>query len=503
MARILSFAELKSLRTRFPKKKIVHCHGVFDLFHYGHLLHLRSARMYGDILVVTVTPDRFVNKGPGRPVYSDQQRAVMIASLDFVDFVAVNASATAVDPIRALRPHVYVKGPDYRDKQKDITGGILAEEDAVRAGGGRLVFTQDPVQSSTELINRYFSRWDDDQRGAIETVRRSVGADETLRLIDALAKTRVLVVGEPIVDSYVFCQAEAVSSKSPTVSARFLSQEDHAGGSLAIANHLASLGCEVTLMITHGGEPYFESLLKSKLYKRVRLIAHALKDVPTPRKTRFLTPFRTQHVFELTNLRHDQWARNDPDGFSRRMIKEARTNDLVIVADFGHGLFEGQALDAVSRIRKFVALNVQTNSGNLGFNMFTKHGDYDYLSIDERECRLAMHDRVTPVLDLARKAVRERIRRPTSITLGSGGSVFFDSKRREHRSPIFFKDAVDTTGAGDAYFTITSLLARHNAPAPLIPFIGNCFAGLKTRMLGNKAAVSKIDLVRTVSSMLK
>src|SRR5437868_6691263 len=98
---------LAGLRTQ--GKKIVQCHGVFDLLHIGHIKHLEAARKYGDLLVVTLTPDRFVNKGPHRPAFPERLRAEALASLACVDFVAINEWPTAVETIQRLRPDFFVK----------------------------------------------------------------------------------------------------------------------------------------------------------------------------------------------------------------------------------------------------------------------------------------------------------------------------------------------------------------------------------------------------------
>lgn len=503
MGKIIDFNGLEKIRERHSGQRIVHCHGVFDLLHFGHLMHLRSAKKHGEVLVVTVTRDRDVNKGPERPHHSERQRAMMLAALEDVDYVAVNKSQKALVAILSLRPDFYVKGPDYRDKQRDITGAIFEEEDAVRSIGGKLVFTDDESLSSTELINRHFRDWDEAQYEAIERVKAVSSLDEVLEAIESLARLKVLVVGEPIIDSYVFCQPEALSSKSPTVSARFLDREDHAGGSLAIANQLRALGCEVGLLITHGEEDHFRDLLHERLDPEIRLEAHVVSGFPTPRKTRFVAPFRTQMMFELTDLRADQWLHADPAPFCARLEALTGDYDLVLVADFGHGLFEGSVLSVLERVKPFLAVNVQTNSSNYGFNPFTKHKHYQYISIDERECRLGVRDRFSAIEELARKTVAEKIEVVASVTLGDAGSIYFDRNGSENLCPSFFKDVVDTTGAGDTYFAITSLLAKRQLPGPVVPFIGNCAGGLKTRILGNRAQVPKIDLVRTVEAILK
>ena len=91
-------------------KKIAHCHGVFDLLHPGHIKHFEAAKGKGDVLVVTLTKDEFVNKGPGRPIFNQHLRAETLAAIQCVDFVAINEWPTAVEPIRKLRPHFYGNG---------------------------------------------------------------------------------------------------------------------------------------------------------------------------------------------------------------------------------------------------------------------------------------------------------------------------------------------------------------------------------------------------------
>ena len=123
--------ELKILRKE--KKRIVHCHGVFDLLHIGHLKHFESAKKFGDILVVSITPDKFVQKGFNRPYFRAEQRMEILASIEVVDFVVLNNSKNAVDAIKKIKPNYYCKGPDYKNFKEDITGQIKNELEAVRS----------------------------------------------------------------------------------------------------------------------------------------------------------------------------------------------------------------------------------------------------------------------------------------------------------------------------------------------------------------------------------
>ena len=128
MGKILHINNLTPNKKLFNKKfKTVLCHGVFDVLHYGHLLHFHSAKKNIDKLIVSITPDKFVNKGPDRPFFNGDLRAKMIAELDIVDLVIINDTATAIEVIKKVKPSFYAKGSDYLDSKNDLTGNIDRE----------------------------------------------------------------------------------------------------------------------------------------------------------------------------------------------------------------------------------------------------------------------------------------------------------------------------------------------------------------------------------------
>ena len=145
----------KVAQYRAAGKIVSYCHGCFDLMHPGHIKYFQAARRMGDCLVVTVTPDRYVDKGPGRPVFNQQLRAESVAALECVDYVAINNWPTAEQSLRLLRPHFYVKGQEF-ENLRDKTGKIQREYRVVREIGARMRFTHELVFSSTSLIERFF-----------------------------------------------------------------------------------------------------------------------------------------------------------------------------------------------------------------------------------------------------------------------------------------------------------------------------------------------------------
>ncbi|MFH1767541.1 MAG: adenylyltransferase/cytidyltransferase family protein, partial [Candidatus Omnitrophota bacterium] len=145
--------ELK--RIKIKGKKIVFCHGCFDFMHPGHIKHFQAAKKMGDILVVTVTPDKYVDKGPGRPVFNENLRSESIAALECADYVSINKWPTAQETLKVLRPDIYVKGQEFENLQ-DKTGKLQKEYNVLEKLGIEIKFTHEIVFSSTKLINQYF-----------------------------------------------------------------------------------------------------------------------------------------------------------------------------------------------------------------------------------------------------------------------------------------------------------------------------------------------------------
>lgn len=127
---------------------VVLAHGCFDLFHIGHLLHLKAASMMGEKLVVAVTKNEYVNKGPDRPVFNEAQRTAIINELRCVDEVLVVKDS--LDALVKVKPDIFVKGREY-------DGKILKQDaDYCHKHGIEIAFTDEPVWSSTAILNDKF-----------------------------------------------------------------------------------------------------------------------------------------------------------------------------------------------------------------------------------------------------------------------------------------------------------------------------------------------------------
>ncbi len=504
--KILSLEELgqHAVQLKQEGKKIVHCHGVFDLLHPGHFKHFEAARKFGDVLVVTLTEDKHVNKGPDRPIFDENLRAETIASVAFVDHVAINHAATAIPAIEAVQPDFYVKGQDYKDKGGDVTGGIYKEKEAVERIGGELVHTEEVQFSSSRLINRYLSPQDEETESYLSGFRDKYKFEELKERFDEIANYKVLVIGDIILDEYQFVNALGKASKSATITAKMLDKELYAGGALAVANHVADFVGRVTFLSTYGineGKNYLD-FIQSHLHKNVEFKAIHTPDRPTTLKRRFVDRVFKHKLFEATEIDDSPLSGEPRKEFHDFLDQVEGDFDLVLVADFGHGLLDPDSVEKIAGKDFFLAVNAQTNSANKGFNLLTKYPRCDYFSIDKDEARLAVHDKYKRIETIHDELMAYNGAKLSSITLGVDGSVVSDQAGTRAYAPVLTSEVVDTIGAGDAFLSITSLLARNGASEEEMAFVGNATGAMAVKILGNKSYIERTSLLKYLKTLL-
>lgn len=505
--KIKSIDELSLIvkKIKVTGKKIIHCHGVFDLMHPGHVRHFYAAKALGDVLVVTITLDKYVNKGPGRPVFTELLRAESVAALESVDYVAINLWPNAVKTLKKLAPDIYVKGRDYADADKDETGAISLEKEAAASVGCAIHFTDDITFSSSSLLNEYFGIYPEPAQKFLASFRKSYSADEVISRLKTLKVLKALVIGETILDEYAFVSPIGKPLKGNHIAARLLNSEVHAGGVLACANHLANFCGEVDL-ITAVGNDGKEEFVSSHLKPNINLHLFKNESAPTIVKRRFVDNAFLAKLFELYIID------DRPSPELERKIKKCLTNllftvkdyDLILVLDYGHGLFTPALRKFLCATSRFLAVNAQTNTANLGFNPITKYQKADYFCLDDKELRLAYQDNSSDINKLIKRLSKRLTSGAVTVTQGHLGATTYDPKNKMFfKAPVLSQKIVDTTGAGDAFLALTAPCVAACFPLDLVTFIGNAAGALAVGILGNRSSIEAEPFFKFITALLK
>jgi bifunctional ADP-heptose synthase (sugar kinase/adenylyltransferase) len=271
-------------------------------------------------------------------------------------------------------------------------------------------------------------------------------------LLASISSYKVLLIGDGIVDEYVYVRPQGKSPKENIITNRIIRTETFRGGVWAAEGHVEEFCFETGIW---RGE--------------VEII-----------KRRFVEEGYMRKLFEV----HEDRTR--PMGYESIPIKEW---DLVLVTDFGHGTVTPSMIGEMCADAKFLAVNAQTNSANIGFNLITKYPRADYVVVDELEARLAAHDRESPL-----EAIIERLGFPKIVvTRGKDGALGYDGEF--HYEPAVADKVVDTMGAGDAFFCVTAPFAKAGASMPELLKIGNAAGAIKCGVVGHRQPVTKEGLL--------
>ena len=478
--KIVPLADLAKIRQQFCDRTIVLCHGAFDLVHMGHLIHFEDARALGDLLVVTVTADKYITKKRSVSVREDF-RARQVASLEIVDYVAIVNEPSAVAAIDTLRPDVYVKGPEYSNLLLDKTSNISHEKTLVESYGGRIHFTSGETFSSTKLSHFLLSSTEAAQDNPLLRNDRVMFRDMSSRgftledvkgFLAGASRLRVCLLGETIIDEWVDVSVENISQKSRCVAGLETSRVRQIGGAGIVALHLAGFVKSVHCF-TNG-------LSADDVPNNVTVAP--LADSPLV-KTRFVDKSTGYPLFEskqlaLSGVRGDSW----PD---------FNEYDLVLLADFGHGLLDAAALNRqlAGGRRVVVAAMVQVNSSNYGYNLPTKYVGADYYSLNRTEAELCLHEQGHELPQLVDRMSALLGCPKLSVTDGANGVMVRLGDER-FALPTLSTSVVDTIGCGDAYFALSSLAACLDLPPRMVALAGSIGAAAMAQRRCNERPIS-------------
>ena len=492
-----------SKKLKLKGKKIGLCHGVFDVIHAGHLSHFEEVRKKCDYLFVTVTEDKFVNKGPNRPVNNHYFRAKVLESLRQVDYVGINFSPDALESIRQIKPHFYFKGKDYRGK-KDLTERLYKEINELKKINSKIIYTDSPLQSSTEIINKSFSYvLDSKLTKYLESKNKKEILKQSIESLKKIENKKVLIIGDAIIDQYDFVQPLNKPIKESILATRYLKTDIFLGGVFAAAINLSQFNNNVSICTLMGNDKDIKAPIK-KFQKKIRSRIFFEKEKVTTRKRRFVENAYNRKISEIyfmdDNLLSDQNKKRVLD----YLKKETNKFDVIILIDYGHGFIDQDIYNVLKKRAKFLAINCQTNSANLGFNLITKYPFSDFICIDEPELRLAASDNNSEIDEIVTKQISKKIKcKNITITRGRNGSFSYLNSNILKTPALISDKVIDTIGAGDVFLVIASLLYSVKADQQVTNIIGNIAGALKVDILGHSKSISKSNFYAILNHILK
>ena len=474
--------ELMKIVGQHPrKKKVILCHGVFDIVHPGHIRHLMYAKSKAHILVAGVTSDEFVIKANYRPYVPESLRAMNLAVLQFVDYVVIDNHLTPMELIKTLQPDYYAKGYEYH---ADSIPGVVEVENY----GGEVIYTPGDVVYSSSAIQQ--SNLPKIALDKLHALMEGEGITftrlyETLQSLDSV---KVHVIGDTIIDAYNYCSTTGSQVKTPTLTTRHERTDYFVGGAGIVSKHIKASGATVFFSTVLGSETNgfdaanfaIEDLLSNDI------ILSWQKDHSRPTTVKNIFIAENHRLLKVDRLDNRPLSMPRIKAFAEEISDTLA--DVVIFSDFRHGIFNKETIPVLQKAipeKAFKAVDSQVASrwGNI-----LEFPNFDLAMPNEREARFALGDQDSIVRSLATDLYQKLHCRTLILKLGNKGCMTI----RGDDSPSYFSmDSLvehfsDGIGAGDAFLAYAAPCLFVSQNSVIATIIGSVSAALACEQDGNK-----------------
>ena len=467
-------------------KKVIMCHGNFDIVHPGHIRHLMFASARADILIASLTCDIHISKGDNRPYVPEELRAINLSVLDMVDYVIIDSNQKPIENIKIIKPDIFAKGSDYISSD-GMHSKTLEEKDLVESYGGEIIFTPgDIVFSSTSIIDQKPPKLKYEKlRFLLEAEK--INFKSLYDVLENFNTKEILVLGDTIVDSYTETEMIGGQTKTPTISVRYIDKKDYVGGAGIVSKHLASAGAKVNFSSVLGNDnlkEYVEKDIKLHNIKFDSIIDHSR---PTTNKNVI-----TNGVYKLLKVDHLD-NRAISDNILDQIVENISSfkGDAIIFSDFRHGIFNANSIpklvDAIpDNVFKVADSQVASRWGNI-----LEFQGFDLITPNEREARFSLGDQDSVIRPLAKELYDKANCKNLLLKLGEKGIIVYRESIDSGRLRSFFaldsftESVVDPVGAGDAMLAYSTLSFLSTKNILVSAIIGLVAASLECEYDGN------------------
>ena len=475
-------------------KKIGLCHGVFDVLHFGHINYFESAKKLVDTLVVSVTTDKYVNKGINRPIFNVEKRIKFLKNIKLIDQVILSDSKDAISSLKKIKPDIYFKGNEYKKNVTREFNSFNLEKVFCKKNKIKIHFTVDPKFSSSAIINAYSSE-DELLKEKIQIIKKKYSLEKILEILNSAISKNITIIGDPIIDKFRYGQTVGVASKSPSIALLEAKSENYVGGAIAVAEMLAALDCKVNLISCKLVSDYKFIKKRNKNIKEYNLFS--LKKYPVIE--RIVDEGRFIKLLQIYNLKNIFLSKKNETKIIRVIKSLKIKNNFFLITDFGFGFMTDKIIQFFNSSKVNFSLNCHLNALNLGFNYYERYKKFDLITFNQREFDINFRNNSNFSEKLSK--ARQIMKNMFAITLGSKGS-YLCFKNKTDIFPAIFRKTIDPIGCGDAYFAMVSILKNVTSDLILINFLGNLYAGLHGQVVGNKSFVSKKNFINNIKSIL-
>ena len=468
---------LTSLRDKYLGMKIVFVSGNFNIVHPGHLRLLNFAQACGDVLVVGL----FSDHTPGVIVGFEDRKSTLLG-LESVSDVFELSQDMLLDALRVLKPHTVVKGKEHEGLQN-------IEQEAVSEFGGHLIFSSGEQKFSSRDLIRQELRVT--EALSLRTTPAFLGAHgisnrSMIERVKSFNGARVVVIGDLIIDDYVYCDPLGMSQEDPTLVVTPIESKKFLGAAGIVAAHLSGLGASVNYFSIIGGDSTGRLAQEMLVDYGVDPVFVIDQSRPTILKQRYRAQNKT--LLRVSHLRSHEASLEFWIVLLGLIKQKISKTDLVVFSDFNYGCLPQNLVNQVCALcQEHNIPYVADSQASSQVGDVSRFVGSDFLSATEREARLAMGDFRSGLQNVANLLFKKARSNGLFVKLGPEGLILVMNREAPTTIslPALNPNPVDVAGAGDAFLSVSSLCRVSGGSLQEAAYLGSIAAAIQVARQGN------------------
>ncbi len=465
-------------------------YGHFDLVHTGHIRYLRNASKQGNRLVIALLPDTY--KGiKYNYQFSQYERAEGLTSFEFIDAIILlkDEVYSLTNLINFIKPNILLLGTEFQNSNDPE---ILKARETIKKLKKEIKYHAGFVQyASTKLLENPKEKLNSDNIAKFKYAckKQNLFLNDLINSIKSWKNTRILVIGDTILDQYAACDALGMSAEAPVLVVKELQTKNFKGGASIVASHIKSLGAKCELLSVVGNDE--NGKLIEKELKKENIKSHLIRDNSraTTFKKRYMV--ENQKLFRVSKLNDHSLNSIIEEKIIKKLEDIATNIDGIIISDFVYGVITEKIIEKVLALSKKYQLKIFGDlqcSSQLG--LVTKFKNFSLLSPNEREARIALQDNDSGLETISMQLIKITKSENLIMKLGSDGLIAYERKSSDRilrqSFPSLSTNPLDVSGAGDALLALVALALCSGDNLMSAAALGSCMSAIAVETMGNR-----------------
>jgi len=484
------------------KDDIALCYGHFNLIHPGHLRYLRHAKTLANKLIVAIVSDKDLSKNTKEHYFHEKERAESIANIQCVDNVVILNNLSLERLVEALKPKVLVLGREFEDKQPKQIGLAI---DLMKSGGEVVFYAGETHYATSDLLHDNVFDIEKNNRNKFNKVcqKHNITLKDIQDRLANFSNTKLLVIGDTIVDHYVACDALGMSAEAPVLVVKELENREFIGGAAIVASHVRSLGSSCHYISVVGEDSQASFVSETLNNQGIKTDIFYDSSRPTTYKTRYMV--ENQKLFRVSRIKDHKISKEIEDKIVEKITLLAPKLDGIMISDFVYGVITNKILESITKLSEQFDFKLYGDlqcSSQVG--KVSKFSGFDLITPTEKESRIALEDNESGIEWIANTLMNNTNSKNMLIKLGSDGFIAYGNTKssiERQNFPALVINPVDVTGAGDSLFAAMSVSLSSGASLIEASAIGACMASLAVKEVGN-TAITKEKLSNCIVDIL-